>query len=405
MTRTTMIGLACLGWAFVSWLATHRSDAPTVFGIYSYAWLAVMAGSGFFALLLTGCCFGTPYKALHRIRHDLLLLVMSSLLAFALAEAFVRFIDPLGISYYEEMKRYRQGLVPDEELIYKHPTHWNTVVQGVSVSTNEYGFRESAIEAKQPGELRILVLGDSIAFGWGVDASRTFVRRLETRLGEALNRRVRSINTGVASYNTEQEVAVLRRYYDVLVPDAVVLVVVSNDDGIAVPPENDPKTGLTPTRNRTPPEVLAELRNRLWLYRVTYHLQHYGWYDDQPFPDSEGWRRALAAYEAFGEFCEARRLVCITFYHRMFNSPKNEVFVRAYAGVANRHGWEFRDTRQWFPAQNDAKRLINSIVDTHPNAEGHRVIADNQAKALVNILRERGDGRRSSSRTESGVSQ
>ena len=389
LTRTILIGLACLGWAFVAWLSTHRSEAPEVLGAYSYVWLVFMAGSGLVALVLTGCCFGRPYRALHRTRRELLLLGISSLLAVALAEGIVRVFDPLGISYYEEMKRYRRALVPDEELVYKHPAHWNTVLQGVSVSTNEYGFRDSTIEAKQPGELRILMLGDSITFGWGVDAARTFARRLEPMLGDALHRRVRDINTAVAGYNTEQELAVLRRYYRVLAPDVVVLVVVSNDDEIAVRPDRDPGTRPSSMRDRTPPEILSDLRNRLWLYRVAYHLQHYGWYDEQPLPDSEGWRRALAAYEAFGQFCQDRHLACVTFYHRMYVSPKNAVFVRAFAGVADRHGWGFHDTRPWFPAQNDAKRLVNSIVDTHPNAEGHRVIAEHQAKVLVDLLRPR----------------
>lgn len=346
-----------------------------------------MACCGVLALLLTLSCFGTPYRILYRARRELLLLGISSVAAVGLAEVLVRFVDPLGIGYYAEMKRYRQAQIPDRDLLYKHPAHWSAVLQGVSVSTNEYGFRDGAIGAKRPGELRILTLGDSITFGWGVDESRTFPRRLEGILGDALNRPVRIVNAAVAGYNTEQEYEVLRRYYDVLAPDAVILVVVSNDDEIAVPPESRPTK--REERDRSPPEVLTELRNQVWLYRIIHHLQLYGRYNDQPVPDSEGWRRALAAYESYGKFCEIRRLACVTFFHRMYTSPKNEVLVRAFAQVAQRHGWTFHDTRSWFPARNDAKPLINSIVDTHPNAEGHRIIAENQAKVLIEILQHR----------------
>lgn len=396
MTRITIIGLACLGWVFVGWLSTQRSDMPAVFGIYSHSWLALMACCGFAALLLTFCCFGRPYRFFHRRRGELLLLAISTMFAIGLAEALVRLIDPLGIAYYAEMKRYRQAQIADDELVYKHPANWSAVLQGVSVSTNEYGFRDRAIEAKRPGELRIVTLGDSIAFGWGVDESQTFTRQLEQILSDALNRPVRNINTAVASYNTEQEYALLRRYYDVLAPDVVILVVVSNDDEIAVRPEAHP-TERARIKDRSPAEVLTELRNRLWLYRIIYHLHRYGWYDDQPDPGWEGWRRALAAYRSFGEFCEQRQLVCVTFYHRMYTSPKNEVFVCAYAEVADRHGWPFYDTRSWFPVQNDTRSLINSVVDTHPSPKGHRLIAEHQAKVLIDVL-QHGQGAHSANR-------
>ena len=43
------------------------------------------------------------------------------------------------------------------------------------MSINELGMRDRKLEKKRDGELRILLLGDSVTFGWGV-ADRVNVR-------------------------------------------------------------------------------------------------------------------------------------------------------------------------------------------------------------------------------------
>lgn len=387
-TRVIIVVIAVLAWSFVAWLGTHRSETPDVFGVYSYPWLVVLMCSGLAAAAITACTFGRLFEMLHCARREIALLVASSVLALCAAEAFVRIVDPLGIGYYEAMKSYHQALVADPDLVFTHPAHWVTTLQGVTISTNEQGFRDDAIEAKRPGELRVLELGDSVALGWGVEQSRTSARVLESILTNRLARPVRVLNTAVAGYNTEQEFAVLRRYYDSLRPDVVILVIVSNDDEIATPLDQRPYARAEALTGRDPPEVLSLLLRKAWIYRMGYHLHKYGKYDDQPLPQAEGWARALSAYQGIGEFCEQHGLLLVSFYHRMYYSPKNEVLVQAYANVARQHGWAFIDTRSWFPPENDAKRLVNSIVDTHANAAGHRLIAEKQATVLLRLLSE-----------------
>jgi len=81
---------------------------------------------------------------------------------------------------------------------------------------------------KRPGTVRILMLGDSITFGWGVPADMTMAKRLEKKLQESgLNAEV--INAGVGNYNTRMEVAYFLAAGHKLAPDIVVLNYFVND--------------------------------------------------------------------------------------------------------------------------------------------------------------------------------
>jgi len=82
------------------------------------------------------------------------------------------------------------------------------------IYTNSQGFRTDAARRavsleKEPGVTRILVLGPSFAFGWGVDHEQTFA----TLVGEELRRRghrVEVINAGVPSQGSAEQLCWLR---------------------------------------------------------------------------------------------------------------------------------------------------------------------------------------------------
>jgi lysophospholipase L1-like esterase len=106
-------------------------------------------------------------------------------------------------------------------------------VRGSRVDVNELGMRERpgiAVPA-DTGTMRILVLGDSVAFGWMQDVERAFPRQLEQRLnqGDTTGRRFEVLNAGVPGYNATAEAAWLREHGIALAPDTVVVAVNLND--------------------------------------------------------------------------------------------------------------------------------------------------------------------------------
>ena len=94
------------------------------------------------------------------------------------------------------------------------------------VSINSQGFRdpERRLE-KRPGLRRVVLVGDSVSWGWGVDNHERFSWLLE----DALGLDVEVINMAVPGYGTDQAFLTLHRYgwqYD---PDLVLHCVVIND--------------------------------------------------------------------------------------------------------------------------------------------------------------------------------
>jgi lysophospholipase L1-like esterase len=99
------------------------------------------------------------------------------------------------------------------------------------VRTNSRGFVGPEVpSSKQPGELRIVVLGDSFAVGGQVPEEETFPAVLERDLSSRGYSGVRVINTGVGGYSTFNEAGVLRENLDWLQPDVVIVAAYLGND-------------------------------------------------------------------------------------------------------------------------------------------------------------------------------
>ena len=101
------------------------------------------------------------------------------------------------------------------------------------VATNSRGFRTPEFEMQPaPGAIRVVVLGDSSTFGWGVEESETFPAQLRTALAARLGRpldQVEVIGLGVPGYSTFQGLVLLQRLGLALHPDLLVWSYLSND--------------------------------------------------------------------------------------------------------------------------------------------------------------------------------
>jgi lysophospholipase L1-like esterase len=113
-----------------------------------------------------------------------------------------------------------------------------------SVHTNTRGFRTAEFgDTPAPGVVRIVVLGDSSTFGWGVEHFETYAERLGTALAErwSVDRsRIEIVNLGVPGYSSFQGRVLLERFALGLAPDAIVWSYLSNDG--AVTGESDEAT-------------------------------------------------------------------------------------------------------------------------------------------------------------------
>ncbi len=114
--------------------------------------------------------------------------------------------------------------------------NWSGELEGVDRlygfrgAGNNLGFRDvDHALAKPGGVLRIVVLGDSIAAGWGVERTEEmFPSTLERLLAER-GLRAEVINLGVVGYNTRQEVEMLKLHGLAYRPDLVLVAYCLND--------------------------------------------------------------------------------------------------------------------------------------------------------------------------------
>ncbi len=111
------------------------------------------------------------------------------------------------------------GMVPGgDHFTYHHP-----------VRVNNLGLRGSDVGPPEPGETRVLMLGDSLTYGQGVADDDTVPAVLERLLTGDRARPARVINGGLRGYATNQEVGLLVELGPVIRPDVVVLMWYWND--------------------------------------------------------------------------------------------------------------------------------------------------------------------------------
>jgi lysophospholipase L1-like esterase len=109
---------------------------------------------------------------------------------------------------------------PGQEGIFETP-QFRTVVR---INENGLRDREHSYERQDPIE-RILLLGDSFAWGYGVEESERFSQLLEKELN------VEVINAGVSGYSTDQELLWYKNEGIKYETDLVILLLAGNDVG------------------------------------------------------------------------------------------------------------------------------------------------------------------------------
>jgi lysophospholipase L1-like esterase len=126
------------------------------------------------------------------------------------------------------------------DIVFELKPHLKGTFLGAAVRTNSHGLRNSEISFDKPkGISRIVGIGDSVMFGWGVEEEHSYLKVLEKRFTER-GQKVQFLNFAVPGYNTTMEVATFEQKALLFAPDLVIIHYVNNDLGIpffmATPP-------------------------------------------------------------------------------------------------------------------------------------------------------------------------
>ena len=126
-------------------------------------------------------------------------IILSTFFSFLLLEIFTRVFLDNGLNYEIEMMKYANQLKKisnNREVGIEHKNNKKAHLMGVEVELNNHGFRNSALDTNSK---KILMLGDSMVFGWGV--KYPFPNILNDRL-----RDYEVINAGIGNTNTVMQI-------------------------------------------------------------------------------------------------------------------------------------------------------------------------------------------------------
>ncbi|UCG52056.1 MAG: SGNH/GDSL hydrolase family protein [Candidatus Latescibacterota bacterium] len=316
------------------------------------------------------------------------------------------------------------------------------------VHINALGMRDREISTtKSPGTKRILITGDSIVFGTGVDAEW----RLSDFVGRALEENIEVLNAGVCGWGNDQELLYYRTVARGMEPDIVVVVLTMANDvvnnmidhlflGSAPKPrfvlhgdslvlaeeklkEPKPRFGhrvrkvlrnsraLLFTKRRIDAlrysrRVKEEQRSILGFEKagLARNYSHWSVYEKTYAPRlEEAWLLTEAIFSCFAQLCREDGVELIVFafplklevdddwraqLHHQYKIDSNlfdfQKPYRRFASFCERENIEFHYPLETFRAVSKTKALYFE-KDTHPNKHGHALAA----RVLLDILRER----------------
>lgn len=122
---------------------------------------------------------------------------------------------------YQYSERYGQILYPSTVMVAEAPGEWR-----FTYTTSEYGFRAPTVPISSRYDLpNIVVLGDSYAFGIGVDDGQEF----PAVLAKSLAGQADVVNLGVPGYGLTQEIRLYYEFGRSFEPQIVLLQFTNND--------------------------------------------------------------------------------------------------------------------------------------------------------------------------------
>ena len=257
---------------------------------------------------------------------------------------------------------------------------------------NAHGYRDLPRATPKPaGVRRVLSLGDSFAWGAGVEFEDAYPQRLE----RALNRRRREawevVNLALPGMATVDHAAQLEKEGDAYAPDVVLLGFVLNDSQDAKAAEaqraEDWVEHPPPAPGRS--ALLTLVRSRLWATaenrrRADGFLSMYK-------DGASGWEASRLSLKGIGAWCRQRGIPLVVVIFPLFGNPLDDSypFASIHAKVASAAGESGAKVVDLLPAYRGLKwelLVVNGADDEHPNEIAHRIAAGAILRALDDVV-------------------
>lgn len=260
-------------------------------------------------------------------------------------------------------------------------------------ASNRLGYRDvDHPVAKPAGIWRIVVLGDSIGAGFGVERLEdTFPRRLEAHL-KAAGLPAEVLNFSVSGYNTRQEVETLKARALAYDPDLVLLAYCLNDrerndgDILATLEAEQQRRGPAPAVPAQPSPLLHSALYRFLRYRAFPARPARPAMPAQTAPDLLG---GDTVAESFADLAALSKEHGFQVLVAVFPKLQGERQPRQHAwvqGLSEQNGFHHLDLRPAFRQCRTENPGGIAVDSYHPNAAGHGCAAAALGEAVLKTV-------------------
>jgi lysophospholipase L1-like esterase len=291
-------------------------------------------------------------------------------------------------------------LVPLFDESYEYRDRRQRVVRAVRYVINKNGQRDREFAFDRSAATRIVCLGDSFTFGFGINAEKTFPKLLEKALNESGHPEAEVINAGVPGYNTQQEIALYRHRLKAYDPDIVVLGYCLNDTD-PLPELSFPSDDTVAMQVHRPTPFyfrpliwsihhsafmhsLVQAHKNLLLAMMKGSAGSWNY-------DTRSWgsvRRALVEFARDLENEGKKLIVLLIPYEGYLDAIDALVPRKLLADATREEQIVFVDAFPEFSRVNKKeRRSLFLSIDGHLDAAGHRIIADALRDAILRLRR------------------
>ncbi len=115
---------------------------------------------------------------------------------------------------------------------YMERSTWRAHPDGEGYPINSIGLRGEEIRPKEKSATRILLLGDSLLFGWKLREENTIASVMNSYISEQLpDEKIEVVTAAIPSWNVLSEASFLEHHINILQPDLIVWGLARNDAG------------------------------------------------------------------------------------------------------------------------------------------------------------------------------
>jgi hypothetical protein len=272
----------------------------------------------------------------------------------------------------------------------------NTRRRGMS-PTNARGYRDNEHPtAKPPGVRRMLSLGDSFAWGAGVEFEDAYPQRLERGLSRRRREPWRVVNLALPGMNTVDEASQLTEEGFAYQPDIVLVGYVLNDSEDAEAAEARRARDWAEEREQKRDPRLLD-RSALYravagrLFATAENRRRVAGYLSMYTPTAPGWAAGQKALKLMGGLCRERGVPLVVVIFPLFGQPLDDSypFLPIHTRVseaASAAGAKVIDLWPIYRGLRWDLLVVDGAEDEHPNEIAHRIAADAILKALDDVV-------------------